>query len=106
MVRVITFPIAAMALIYRGGGKSPSNFKLRPGEKGLSFRDSLSNPWPLKPGERPVFRPGDEYVVLNPAKIQLGRIIYDSRPPGHVTIEDPVTAELIEAIEAKGRFPK
>jgi hypothetical protein len=50
------------SVIYRGGGKAPSNFRLRPGESALSFRDSLSNPLP--PG-RAVLVPGKEYVGID-----------------------------------------
>jgi hypothetical protein len=49
------------AVIYRGGGTNPGNYK--PGKDGVvSLRDSLSNPWPLKPGESPVFGHGDSWA--------------------------------------------
>jgi hypothetical protein len=97
------------AVIYRGGGKSPSNFRLREGENALSFRESMSNPLP--PG-RPVLRPGKEWVGIDTSQLPRGSVVPDGvpgsavTPPGHVSvyIDDP---ELLKAaIIEFGRFPK
>ena len=82
--------------IFRGGGKSPSNLTPRPGEKGLSFRDSLSNPYPK--GDRPVFRPGDRAIEMDPSKLPPGSVIRDNVPPGHVTVEPTPWEVLWKAI--------
>jgi len=59
-------------VIYRGGKPSPSNLKLRPGEDALSFRNSVSNPLPKT--ERPVFRPGDDYIGIDTSKLPPGSV--------------------------------
>ncbi len=97
------------AVIYRGGGKSPSNFRLREGEDALSFRDSLSNP--LSPGS-PVMHPGKDWVGLDTSKLPGGSVVPDGvrgssvTPPGHVSVyvHDPML--LKEAIIEWGKFPK
>lgn len=97
------------AVIYRGGGKSPSNFRLREGEDALSFRDSLSNPLP--PG-RPVMHPGKDWVGIDTSKLPPGSVVPDGvpgssvTPPGHVSVyvDDPM--RLKEAIIEWGKFPK
>lgn len=97
------------AVIYRGGGKSPSNFRLREGEDALSFRDSLSNPLP--PGH-PVMHPGREWVGLDTSKLPPGTVVPDGvpgsavTPPGHVSVyvDDPML--LKDAIIESSKFPK
>jgi hypothetical protein len=96
-------------IIYRGGGKSPSNFRLREGEDALSFRDSMSNP--LSPGS-PVLRPGKDYVGIDTSRLPAGSVVPDGvvgsahTPPGHVSVylNDPdlLKAAIIES----GRFLK
>jgi RHS repeat-associated protein len=101
--------MAIPAVIYRGGGKSPSNFRLREGESALSFRDSLTNPLP--PG-KPVLHPGKEYVGLDTSKLPAGSVVPDGvpgstlTPPGHVSVyvDDPMV--LKAAIIESGKFPK
>src|SRR5688572_5856349 len=45
--------------LYRSGTKGDSNLNPRPADNGmLSTRDSLSNPWPLEPGQQPPLRLG------------------------------------------------
>jgi hypothetical protein len=97
------------AVIYRDGGKSPSNFRLREGESALSFRDSMSNPLP--PGHA-VLRPGKDWVGIDTSKLPRGSVVPDGvpgselTPPGHVSVyvNDP---ELLKAaIIESGRFPK
>jgi RHS repeat-associated protein len=89
-------------LIYRSGAPSPSN--LRPGPSGLSFRDSLSNPYPA--GPRPVFRPGDDYIVVDAAKLPPGSVIRDNVPPGHVSVHGVDLKTLRDAIVGRGRIPR
>jgi RHS repeat-associated protein len=90
-------------LFYRAGKTNLGNFKLRPGEAGLSARDTLSNPWPLAPGQRPVFRLGDSYVEIDPAKLPIDS--WEIEPDGHVSIT--AAPEVIQnAIVGKGALPK
>jgi len=90
-------------VIYRAGGSSPSNLKIRSGENALSFRDSLSNP--IGAGERPVFRPGDQYIGVETSKLPPGSVIRDNAPPGHVSVK--ATPEQIKAaIVEKGKLPR
>ena len=93
--------------IYREGGRNPGNLTPRPQDEGmLSFRDSLSNPWPLPAGQRPVLRPGQEYIAVDPSKLPSGSVIHDNKPPGHVSVFN-ISPEIIqEAVILKGRFPK
>ena len=99
-------PSSASGPIYREGGRSPSNLKPRPGED-LSFRDSLSNPYPTPPGGRPVFRPGKQYIEVDASKLPPGSVHPDNVPPGHVTVRRTVPWEMIrQAIMRVGRFPK
>ena len=91
--------------IYREGGPSPSNLKVRPGEDGVSFRNSLSNPYPLHGGQRPVFRPGEQYIGVDPAKLPRGSVIPDNVPPGHVTVRGVDVETLQGAIVERGKFP-
>ena len=91
-------------LIYRGGGASPSNLKPRPEEEFLSFRDSLSNPLPNT--GRPVFRPGDKYIGIDPSKLPPNSVIYDNAPPGHVSVRALPTQTLQDAISESAKFPK
>ena len=92
-------------LIYREGGWIPSNLKPRPQDDGmLSFRDSLSNPWPLPEGELPSLR--KEYIVVDTTKLPTGSVIYDNTPPGHVLVRDVPVDVLQKAIVGSGKFPK
>jgi hypothetical protein len=92
--------------IFRQGSASPSNLKLRPKDEGvLSFRESLSNSYPLPPGQLPVFRPGKEYRQFDVSKLPAGSVIYDHHPPGHVGVRGVSVKELIDAIVDKGDFP-
>jgi hypothetical protein len=90
--------------IYRAGDASPSNLTPRPGEKGLSFRDSKSNPYPK--GARPVFPPGGKYIEVDPTRLPPGSVIPDNLPPGHVTVLPAPLEVLRNAIMGKRRFPK
>jgi hypothetical protein len=90
--------------LFRSGGKNPGNLTPRPGEEGLSFRDSLSNPYPK--GDRPVFRPGDKYIEVDPLRLPPGSVMRDNIPPGHVTVSPSPVEVLIDAIIKQGRFPK
>jgi len=91
-------------VIYRGGKPSPSNLKLRPGEDALSFRDSISNPLPKT--ERPVFRPGDDYIGIDTSKLPRGSVVPDNVPPGHVSVQGVTPEQLQQAVIERGKFPK
>ena len=112
-----TTPVAAFlateaeipGTIYREGAPSPSNLRVRPGEDALSFRDSLSNPWPLAEGQRPVFRPGEPYFGVETAKLPPGSVVPDGVPPGHVSVigVDPgVIKDAVIQQPPWPRFPK
>jgi len=101
-------------VIYRGGSPSPSNLKPRPDDNGkLSFRDSLSNPWPKLPDQRPPLGPGP-YFPVDTSLLPSGSVIPDGiagsskTPPGHVSVFDVDPAVLREAVidAARGKFPK
>ena len=92
--------------LYRAGKPNPANLKPRGVDRGkLSFRDSLSNPWPLETGRRPVFQPGDSYFGIDPSRLPSGSVIPDDDPPGHVTIADVPAEVLREAVVERGKFP-
>jgi len=91
-------------VIYRGGGRSPSNLTLREGEEALSFRSSLSNPYPS--GRQPVFRPGREYIGIDTSGLPPGSVVVDNVPQGHVSVFVDDVDLLRSLIVEKGRFPK
>jgi len=71
------------SVIYRGGGKNPGSLTPRAVDEGmLSTRDSLSNPWPLAPGQKPTFPFGGPYQVIDTAKLLPGTVIRDGAPFG------------------------
>lgn len=88
--------------IYRGGAKNPSNLTPRPKDGGmLSFRDSLSNPWPLQPGQRPPLPSGSPIQVADTSKLPPGSVVPDgepngTQPPGHVSVGPNVPADVIK----------
>jgi hypothetical protein len=93
--------------IFRNGGQNPSNLIARPKDNGvLSFRDSLSNPYPLPPGQRPVLIPGEKYREFDSSKLPPGSVIRDNNPPGHVGVRGVSLEDLINAITGKGTFPR
>ena len=95
--------------IYRAGDPSPSNLRPRPGENGVSFRDSLSNPWPM-PDTGPVFKPGKPYFGIDTSKLPDGSVIPDPPPPGHVIVRRGVDLVSLRDepgfIVERGKFPK
>ncbi len=93
--------------IYRGGKTNPGNLTTtRPQDEGeLSFRDSLSNPWPLPEGQRPPLEAGKPYFGVDPAQLPDGSVIYDNDPPGHVGVKNVAPEVLKDAIVEKGKFP-
>ena len=96
-------------LIYRAGNPSPSNLRPRVGEEALSFRESLSNPYPLPTGQRPVFRPGDAYFAVDAGLLPEGTVIWDDEPPGHVSVRGLDAETLQDAIRVtgvRGRLPE
>ncbi len=89
------------SLIYRAGGTNPGNFKIRPRETGVSFRDSLSNP--IDSRSNPPFKSGP-YVVVDASKLPPESLVYDDVPPGHVSVT--ATPEQIRAaIIDRGKLP-
>jgi hypothetical protein len=93
--------------IYREGNPSPGNLTPRAVDKGnLSFRDSLSNPWPLEPGQRPVLRSGESYFGVNTSKLPPGSVIPDNLPPGHISVKDVPAPTLKDAVSERAKFPK
>jgi len=92
-------------IIYRSGRTNPGNMK--PGSDGyISFRDSLSNPWPLEPGQRAVFPNGnDDYFSVPTSKLPPGSVIPDNVPPGHVSVKD-VPPDVLKNAAKKGNFSK
>jgi hypothetical protein len=94
-------------IIYRGGKPNPGNLTPRAIDNGnLSFRDSISNPYPLEPGQRPVFGLGDGYFGLSTKNLPPGSVIPDNIPPGHVTVRG-VSPEILKAAEViRDKFPK
>lgn len=93
--------------IFREGNPSPGNLTPRSVDEGiLSFRDSLSNPWPLQPGQRPVFRPGEPYFQIDTTKLPPGSVIPDNIPPGHVGVQNVAAKILKDAVSGRGKLPK
>jgi hypothetical protein len=88
--------------IYRSGGRSPSNLSVRPGEAGLSFRDSISNP--SDGGTSPVFEPGEEFIAVDSSQLPEGSVARDGNPPGHVTVSGASPAQIKNAITYKSRI--
>lgn len=94
-------------LIYREGNPSPGNLTARAIDEGnLSFRDSLSNPFPLKEGQRPVFRPNQPYFSIDTSKLPADSVIPDNKPPGHVSVKGVSPEVLKDAVSERGKFPK
>jgi hypothetical protein len=72
----------------------------------LSFRDSLSNPYPLPEGQRPIFAPGDDWVAVDTTKLPSGSVVYDNDPVGHVSVVG-VTPEIVaSAVVDRGKLPR
>ncbi len=90
--------------LYRSGGKSPSNFTTRPSDNGLlSTRDSLSNPYPLAPGQQPPLPAGKPIQVIDTSRLPAGSVVPDGAPygyqaPGHVSIENVAPEVVKEAV--------
>jgi len=92
--------------LYRAGKPNPANLKPRAVDQGkLSFRDSLSNPWPIEAGQRPVFQPGDSYFAIDPSRLPAGSVIPDSHPQGHVSVADVPPDVIRDAVIERGKLP-
>jgi len=93
---------AVPPLVYRGGGKNPGNLTPRPVDQGmLSTRDSLSNPWPLAPGQKPPLPAGQPIQVIDTSKLPAGSVVPDGAPngdlpAGHVSIGPNVPADVVK----------
>jgi RHS repeat-associated protein len=98
-------PADVPPFIYRAGGTNPGNLTPRPGEAALSFRDSLSNPYPLSPGEQPVFRAGQPYIKVDTSRLPAGSVARDNVPPGHVSVRGVPAAQVKDAVVEKGKLP-
>jgi len=74
----------------------------------LSFRDSISNPWPLAPGQRPVLQPGKPFFGIDTDLLPPGSVIPDGVPPGHVSVFDVDPSVVRDAVieASRGKFPK
>ena len=95
------FPDPPRDAIYRNGGWSPSDFKVRPGEQGTSWRRPLSEPIPKK--KKPIFtRP--EYIEADPSKLPPGSVIWDDVPPGHVAVKPLPHKTLKDAVKHKKKW--
>lgn len=93
-------------VIYRGGGTNPGNLTPGAGHQGqLSFRQTLSNPWPLPEGSIPVLRPGKPYFAVDVNRLPYGSVILDNMPPGHVSVINVAVETLKRAIVYTGKFP-
>jgi RHS repeat-associated protein len=90
--------------IYREGNTNPGNLKTRPGETYVSFRDSLSNPIPRD--GRPVFRPGENYLVIDISKLPPDSVFRVGDMPGHIGVRNVPPEVLKDAVVARGTFPK
>lgn len=69
----------------------------------------LSNPYPLREGQRPVFRPGEPYFGIDTSKLPPESVIYDNKPPGHVSVQNVTPEELQQAANEtniRGKCPK
>ena len=111
IIKVVRAESTVPSAIYRGGGKNPGSLTPRAVDEGmLSTRDSLSNPWPLAPGQKPTFPVGGPYQVIDTAKLPPGTVIRDGAPfgpqvPGHVSVGPNVPAEVVkQAIIESGKF--
>jgi RHS repeat-associated protein len=100
-------------VIYRGGGTNPGNFE--PGsDGGVSFRDSLSNPYPQDDGQ--IFYHGRQWSAVRTCDLPNGSVVVDGGtgiyPAGHISVRGvPPTDLSIAAKAAKetglgGRFPR
>jgi hypothetical protein len=91
--------------IYRAGNPNPANLRPRPGDGGrLSFRDSLSNPRPLQPGQRPVFEPGEPYFAVDPSRLPPGTVFPDNDSPGHVSVIGASPEAIKNAVVEREKF--
>jgi hypothetical protein len=92
-------------ILYRAGRPSPSNLRPRAVDQGeLSFRDSLSNPWPQKSGGRAVFVPGDHYFGIDATRFPTGTFRRDPEEPGHVLGANATSEEYQGAVVERGKF--
>ncbi len=85
-----------LQFIYRSGGKNPGSLKLRPGESGVSFFESLANPISRK--NSPIFRSGKEFIVVDVGKLPKGSVFKDNLLPGHVQVQGVSHNDIIQAI--------
>jgi hypothetical protein len=92
-------------VLFRAGKPNPGNLKERPQDvDGVSFRDSISNPLPR--GDRPVFRPGDDYFGIDTSKLPPNSIIPDPKDPYHFGVKGVPAEQLQKAVipETRGKL--
>jgi RHS repeat-associated protein len=94
---------AEVSTVFRSGKANPGNFRLRPGEEGVSVRTSLSNP--VGSEGSPVFRSGDSYVEIETAKLPRGSLHVDNTPPGHAEIRGASAEQIKDAARVGGKIP-
>ncbi len=93
------------SVIYREGTPRPGNLTPRAADDGaLSFRGSLSNP--IGSSGRPVFRPGEPYIGVDPSRLPAGSVVVDNIPPGHVSVTGVSVEAFLQALVERGRFPQ
>jgi hypothetical protein len=79
-------------IIWRAGKTNPGNFKA-PADGAVSFRSSLSNPWPM-PKTGPVFAPGEPFSGIDISQLPPWSVEFDNVPPGHVSVRGVSPADL------------
>lgn len=93
--------------IFRGGNQTLKSLTPRPIDKEiLSFRDSLSNSYPLPPGQRPVLAPGKKYMEFDSSEFPPGSVIFDHNPPGHVSVRGLSPEQLMDLVREVKKFEK
>ena len=60
----------------------------------------------LQPGQRPVFRLGQDYFGIDVSLLPSEAIIRDNNPPGHVGNRGVPPQELKDAVVEQGTLPK
>lgn len=102
MNRLAAPPPEPPPFVFRGGTAGEKNLFPRPSDNGmLSTRDSLSNPWPLEPGQQPPLPLGKPIQVIETSRLPPGTVIrdgvpYGPQPAGHVSIGPNVPAQTVQ----------
>ncbi len=95
-----------MRVIYRAGRPSRGNLTPRPKDNNrLSCRATLSNPWPRTEGVRPIFEPGEPYLVIDSDLLPIESVIDDDNPSGHVSVVGMDWEIILRAVIDRGKTP-